>query len=220
MDTVFILDSAAMECRELKWVLMAGSIGRLGTLDLMVRIKTGKKWEYPNSGVIARSNPDGSDFEIFASGNRNTHEFVFDEYANLISEDNDGDHPGESERLVYVVNGADIGWRSNWQYGKYRDPDNNTYKVWMDEKMYMPRFEGQPAYITPCIKNFVNGPTGYVYNPGTALSPKYKNTFFIAEFVGNPARSGVHSFKLNPKGASFELGETKKVLGGISTDWS
>ena len=55
--------------------------------------------------------------------------------ANLISEDNDGDHAGEKERLVYIVNGADIGWRSNWQYGKYRDPDNNTYKVWMDEKM-------------------------------------------------------------------------------------
>ena len=186
-----------------------GDIGFNGT------DQTGKKWEYPNSGVIARSNPDGSDFEIFAAGNRNTHEFVFDEYANLISEDNDGDHPGESERLVYIVNGADIGWRSNWQYGKYRDPDNNTYKVWMEEKMYMPRFEGQPAYITPCIKNFVNGPTGMVYNPGTALSPKYKNTFFIAEFVGNPAKSGVHSFKLNPKGASFELGETKKILGGI-----
>ena len=186
-----------------------GDIGFNGT------DQTGKKWEYPNSGVIARSNPDGSDFEIFAAGNRNTHEFVFDEYANLISEDNDGDHPGESERLVYIVNGADIGWRSNWQYGKYRDPDNNTYKVWMEEKMYMPRWEGQPAYITPCIKNFVNGPTGMVYNPGTALSPKYKNTFFIAEFVGNPARSGVHSFKLNPKGASFELGETKKILGGI-----
>ena len=186
-----------------------GDIGFNGT------DKDGKKWEFPNSGVVARSNPDGSDFEVFASGNRNTHEFVFDEYGNLISEDNDGDHPGESERLVYIVNGADIGWRSNWQYGKYRDPDNNSYKVWMDEKMYTPRFEGQPAYITPCIKNFVNGPTGMVYNPGTALSSRYNNTYFIAEFVGNPARSGVHSFKLNPKGAGFELGEYKKVLGGI-----
>ncbi len=186
-----------------------GDIGFNGT------DKDGKKWEHPNSGVIVRSNPDGSDFEVFAYGNRNTHEFAFDEYGNLISEDNDGDHPGESERLVYVVNGADIGWRANWQYGKYRDPDNNSYKVWMDEKMYTPRFEGQPAYIIPCIKNFVNGPTGFVYNPGTALSPKYNNTFFVAEFVGNPARSGVHSFKLTPKGAGFELGEYKKVLGGI-----
>ncbi|HEY9487807.1 MAG TPA: heme-binding protein, partial [Chryseosolibacter sp.] len=34
----------------------------------------GQKWQHPNSGVIVRSNPDGSDFEVFAYGNRNTHE--------------------------------------------------------------------------------------------------------------------------------------------------
>jgi putative membrane-bound dehydrogenase-like protein len=186
-----------------------GDIGFNGT------DKSGKKWEYPNSGVIARSNPDGSDFEVFASGLRNTHEFAFDQYGNLISEDNDGDHPGEKERIVYVVNGSDAGWRSNWQYGKYRDPDNNAYKVWMDEKMWLPRWEGQAAYITPCIANYVSGPAGFVYNPGGALSNKYNNTFFVAEFVGNPAQSGVYGFKLNPKGATFELGENKKILGGV-----
>jgi putative membrane-bound dehydrogenase-like protein len=186
-----------------------GDIGFNGT------DKSGKKWEYPNCGVIARSNPDGSDFEVFASGLRNTHEFAFDEYGNLISEDNDGDHAGEKERLVYVVNGSDAGWRSNWQYGKYKDPDNNTYKVWMDEKMWMPRWEGQAAYITPCIANYVSGPAGFVYNPGGALSAKYRNTFFVAEFVGNPAQSGVYGFKLKPKGATFELGENKKILGGV-----
>lgn len=188
---------------------------QIGDIGFNGKGPDGQKWEHPNSGVVARSNPDGSDFEIFAYGVRNTHEFAFDEYGNLISEDNDGDHPGERERLVYIVNGSDAGWRSNWQYGKYRDENNNGYKVWMDEKMSVPRWDGQAAYITPCISNFVNGPTGFVYNPGTALSPAYKNTFFVAEFVGNPASSGIHSFKLNPKGASFELGETKKVLGGV-----
>lgn len=182
----------------------------------------GKKWEHPNSGVIVRSNADGSDFEVFAYGNRNTHEFAFDEYGNLISEDNDGDHPGESERIVYVVNGADIGWRTNWQFGKYRDPENNKYKVWMDEKMYVPRWEGQAAYILPTIKNFVNGPTGFLYNPGTALGPEYKNSFFVGEFVGDPAGSGIHSFKLKPKGASFEFADSKLMVGGIlatGIDW-
>lgn len=182
----------------------------------------GQKWEHPNSGVIVRSNPDGSDFEVFAYGNRNTHEFVFDEYGNLISEDNDGDHRGERERIVYITNGSDTGWRTNWQFGKYRDPDNNTYKVWMDEEMYKPRFEGQAAYITPCIANFVSGPTGMLYNPGTAFGPEWKNTFFIGEFVGNPSRSGIHAFKLNPKGATFELGEHKSVMSGVlatGVDW-
>jgi putative heme-binding domain-containing protein len=193
-----------------------GDIGFSGT-DL-----SGKKWDHANSGVVVRSNPDGSDFEVFAYGNRNTHEFVFDEYGNMISEDNDGDHPGESERIVYIVNGADIGWRINWQFGKYRDPDNNTYKVWMDEKLYQPRFEGQAAYITPAIINYVDGPTGMLYNPGTALGPKYNNTFFVAEFVGNPAQSGVHAFKLKPKGATFEFVQTEKILGGVlatGLDW-
>lgn len=175
----------------------------------------GEKYEHPNSGVIVRSEPDGSNFEVFAYGNRNTHEFVFDEYGNMISEDNDGDHPGESERLVYIVDGADIGWRTNWQFGKYRDPDNNTYKVWMDEKMYIPRHEGQPAYILPTIKNFVNGPTGMLYNPGTALGEQFKNTFFIVEFVGNPTKSGIHAFKLKPKGATFEFVESKMILSGV-----
>ncbi|MFZ6002214.1 MAG: HEAT repeat domain-containing protein [Bacteroidota bacterium] len=175
----------------------------------------GEKYDHSNNGVIVRSNPDGSDFEIFAYGNRNTHEFVFDEYGNLISVDNDGDHAGESERLVYIVDGSDTGWRTNWQFGKYRDPDNNKYKVWMDEKMYTPWWEGQPAYILPPIKNYVNGPTGMLYNPGTALGPEWKNTFFIVEFVGNPSRSGIHAFKLAPKGASFELKETKMILSGV-----
>lgn len=188
---------------------------QIGDIGFNGKGQDGQQWSFPNCGVLARSNPDGSDFEIYAYGIRNTHEFAFDEYGNIISEDNDGDHPGESERLVYLVNGGDQGWRSNWQYGKYRDQDNNTYKVWMDEKMYVPRFEGQAAYITPCISNFVNGPAGFVYNPGTALGPAYKNTFFVAEFVGNPSNSGIHAFKLKPKGASFELGEHKKILGGI-----
>ena len=175
----------------------------------------GTEWKYPNRGVVVRANPDGSDFEVFAMGVRNTHEFTFDQYNNLISVDNDGDHGGESERLVYLVNGSDTGWRTNWQFGKYRDPKNNTYKVWMDEKLYLPRHEGQAAYITPPILNYVNGPTGMVYNPGTAMGEKWTNTFFVASFVGNPTSSGIHAFKLEPEGATFKLAQTEKVMGGV-----
>lgn len=188
---------------------------QIGDIGFNGKGPDGRKWEHPNSGVIVRANPDGSDFEVFAYGNRNTHEFVFDEYGNLISEDNDGDHPGEKERIVYITNGSDTGWRTNWQFGKYRDPDNNTYKVWMEEEMYKPRFKGQAAYITPAIANFVSGPTGMLYNPGTALGPEWRNTFFVGEFVGNPSRSGIHAFKLKPKGATFELAEHRNILSGV-----
>jgi quinoprotein glucose dehydrogenase len=187
----------------------------IGDIGANITAKDGKKYPYPNEGVIVRSNPDGSDFEVFASGLRNTHEFVFDDYGNLISSDNDGDHAGESERLVHIVEGSDAGWRSNWQYGKYTDPKNNTYKVWMDEVFYKPRWEGQAAHIIPPIVNYHNGPAGMVFNPGTALGSTWKNKFFLVEFVGDPTRSHIWSFNLKPKGASFDLDSETDVLSGI-----
>ncbi len=175
----------------------------------------GTEYNHSNNGVIARSNPDGSDFEIFAGGLRNTHEFVFDQHTNLISVDNDGDHAGEKERLVYITRGSDSGWRINWQFGKYRDPNNNTYKVWMDEKLFLPRWEGQATFITPPLMNYVSGPTGMAFNPGAGLGERWKNHFFVVEFVGNAAGSGLHAFQLQPKGAAFELTKTEKIVGNF-----
>ncbi len=199
--------------------LTKGPDGRIyfgiGDIGMNVTDQTGKQWKYPNQGVIARCNPDGSDFEVFAAGLRNTHEFVFDQYGNIFSEDNDGDHRGESERLVYIVNGSDTGWRINWQFGKYTDPDNNDYKVWMEEELYKPRFDGQAAYITPPIMNYKNGPTGMKFNPGSALSEKWDNHFFLAEFVGAPGRSTINAFKFKPSGAGFEFDGDQQILRGV-----
>ncbi len=199
--------------------IVEGPDGRLywniGDIGGTVKTIDGRILENPNSGFISRANPDGSDYEIFATGLRNTHEFDFDQYGNLISSDNDGDHPGESERLVHVVEGSDAGWRSNWQYGKYTDPKNNTYKVWMDEKLSVPHWKGQAAYIIPPIQNYHNGPTGMVYNPGTALGLEWKNKFFLVEFVGSPSSSHIWSFGLKPKGASFVLDGEKDILSGV-----
>lgn len=196
-----------------------GPAGRIwwgiGDIGMNVIDKEGKQWKYPNRGVVVRSEPDGSNFEVFAHGVRNTHEFVFDKYGNLISVDNDGDHRGERERLVYLIDGSDSGWRINWQFGKYTDPDNNSYKVWMDEKMHLPRWEGQAAYFLPPIMNYVNGPTGMVYNPGTALGPSWKDHFFIAEFRGGPAISPIHAFTLKKDGAGYALDTTMEVVKGL-----
>lgn len=187
----------------------------IGDIGMNVIDKEGKHWKYPNRGVVVRSEPDGSNFEVFATGVRNTHEFVFDKYGNLISVDNDGDHSGERERLVYLIDGSDTGWRINWQFGKYTDPDNNSYKVWMDEKMHLPRWEGQAAYFLPPIINYVNGPTGMVYNPGTALGPSWKDHFFIAEFQGGPGYSPIHAFTLKEDGAGYALDTTMEVVKGL-----
>ncbi|WP_019670105.1 HEAT repeat domain-containing protein [Eudoraea adriatica] len=187
----------------------------IGDIGASITTVEGETHHLPNQGMIVRCNPDGTNFEVYARGLRNTHEFVFDAYGNLISSDNDGDHRGESERLVHIVEGSDAGWRANWQYGKYTDPKNNSYKVWMDEKLYLPRWEGQAAYIIPPIANYHNGPTGMVYNPGTALGKDWLDKFFLVEFIGDPARSHIWAFNLIPKGASFDLDKEIDVLSGV-----
>jgi glucose/arabinose dehydrogenase len=85
----------------------------------------------------------------------------------------------------------------------------------MDEKLYVPRWEGQAAYIIPPIRNFHNGPTGMLWNPGTALGKRWLNKFFLVEFVGNTNNSHIWAFDLQPKGASFDFKSEEDVVSGI-----
>jgi quinoprotein glucose dehydrogenase len=187
----------------------------IGDYGLDVTDREGRRWSLPYQGAILRSELDGTGFEVFATGLRNTHEFAFDEYGNLISVDNDGDHPGERERIVYLVDGSDSGWRITWQFGKYRDPENNSYNPWLAERQHAPRFEGQAAHIVPPIAAYHTGPTGMVYNPGTALGPEWRNHFVVAHFTGSAATSRLHAFQLQPSGAGFELARDTVLMRGI-----
>ena len=163
-----------------------------------------------------RINPDGTDFEVFAHGLRNPQEIAFDKYGNLISVDNDGDHQGERERYVHILEGSDTGWRIHWQFGKYNDPQN-SYKIWMDEKLYLPQFPGRPAYALPPLGLSPNGPAGLAYNPGTALNEEWEDYFFASYFTGSIANSKIEAFKLSPKGASFQLKDEQFVMNGIQS---
>jgi putative heme-binding domain-containing protein len=196
-----------------------GPDGRLywkqGDLGVNITTREGRKLVNPHSGVILRANPDGTEQEIFATGLRNLQEFDFDEYGNLIGPDNDGDHPGESERLVYIVDGMDSGWRINWQFGKYVDPDNNTYKVWMEESMFKPKFAGQAAWFTPPIAAWHAGPSGFAYNPGTGLGEAWKGYFFNSVFTGGPSRASIQAFKLAPQGAGFRLATDTSIARNL-----
>ena len=199
--------------------VLMGPDGRLywevGDIGLHVTDRSGKTWAYPNQGAVMRSDPDGSNFEVFATGIRNLQEFSFDEHGNLISVDNDGDYPSEQERVVYLPWGSETGWRSTWQYGKYTDPKNNRYNVWIDEQVFKPRFEGRTARVLPPIANWHAGPSGMAYNPGTALSDAWKNHFFVTSFVGSASTARVYAFKLEEKGAGFAMGPEQTLLKGI-----
>lgn len=188
---------------------------KIGEIGMNVVDKTGKRWPHPSTGAVLRANPDGSDFEVFAYGVRNPQEIAFDDFGNLITADNDGDYPGEHERIIYIAEGTDTGWRSTWQFGKFTDPNNNRFNPWIDEGMFKVRFAGQPAYVTPPVAPFPAGPSGFAYNPGTALDPTWKQHFFATSYTGNPTNARIMAFTMTPKGAGFEASPLKQVMQGV-----
>ncbi len=177
------------------------SIGDKGT---NVTDKEGKNHYAPHEGAVLRCNPDGSGFEIFARGLRNPQEIAFDKYGNLFSVDNDSDQKGERERFLHITEGSDTGWRCYYQYR------GSDYNPWMAESIWEPSGKHQPAYITPTSGNYSDGPSGFAYNPGTALNAKYADAFFVSEFP----KGNIRSFTVKPKGASFEIDKEHVVLSG------
>lgn len=165
----------------------------------------GKNFYNPHSGAVVRMELDGSHFEVFATGLRNVHEPAFDAYGNLLGVDNDGDFPTEMERFVYITEGSDTGWRTNWQY---RGED---WLPWMDEGLSIPHHPGQPAYLTPPIQNYLDGPAGFVFNPGTAFSPAYRDFFFLARFPGRD----LYAFRSELDGAGVKMVDSHLLHEGI-----
>jgi len=164
----------------------------------------------PDTGCVFRCNPDGSELEVFAYGLRNPQDLVFDQYGDLFTGDNNSDS-GDEARWVYLVEGSDNGWRVGYQFmeNPYSRGPFNAERIWY------PSFEGQPAYVVPPVANIADGPSGAAYFPGTGLPPEYAGHFFLVDFRGGAANSGVHTFTLQPKGAGFELVNREHFLWNI-----
>ncbi|MEQ1903761.1 MAG: PVC-type heme-binding CxxCH protein [Pirellulaceae bacterium] len=181
--------------------LIRGPDGRIyfsiGDRGYHLQTKEGKTLSDPNSGAVFRCMPDGSGLEVYATGLRNPQELTFDNYGNLFTGDNNSDS-GDRARWVYVLPGSDAGWRMHYQYLPDRGPFNR-------EKIWHPLHSDQPAYIVPPVANFGDGPSGICFNPGTGLGKGFADHFFMCDFRGATATSGIRAFKLKPQGAFFEL---------------
>lgn len=175
--------------------------------------RDGGKHYNPHSGAMIRCELDGSNFEIFATGLRNVQEFAFDNHGNIFGVDNDGDFKNEKERLLYITQGSDTGWRTNWQYR------GDDWLPWMDEGLAIPDHDTRPTYAVPPLQLYKDGPAGFAFNPGTALNAFYRDHFFMTGF---PARN-LYAFKLAPDGASFRMeGEHTAMQGAlmVGVGWS
>lgn len=182
------------------------SIGDRGS---SVKGPDGKVADLPDEGAVFRSNLDGTELEVVHRGLRNPQELVFDEHGNLFTGDNDSDQ-GDMERLVYIAEGGDSGWRVGYQHAPL-----GRGGPWVSEGLWKPRFDGRPAAILPPVCNIEDGPSGLTYYPGTGLTKDYAGHFFITHFKGSIARSGIQTYTLKQDGASFKPTSSQQFIGGV-----
>jgi quinoprotein glucose dehydrogenase len=161
----------------------------------------------PDSGAVLRCNPDGSDLELFATGLRNPQELAFNQFGDLFSVDNNSDS-GDRARIIQIVEGQNTGWRMSYQYLPDRGPFNR-------EKIWHTKNAEQPAGIVPPIAHLSDGPSGLVYYPGTGMTDDCRDSFFLADFRGAPASSGIRRFHLEQEGAGYRLADDKMFLEGV-----
>lgn len=191
--------------------LIVGPDGRLyfscGDRGAHVVTREGNVLAVPDEGAVFRCELDGSNLELFATGLRNPQELAFDEFGNLFTGDNDSDQ-GDRERLVYIMEGSDSGWRVGYQH----NPLGNG-GPWNSERLWWPQFEDRAAYALPPIANIDNGPSGLVYNYGTGLPAEYDGAFLVCHFNGDSTRSGITAYRVRPSGAGFEMIQEKDANG-------
>ena len=136
---------------------------------------------------------------------------AFDEYGNLFTVDNILDRRRQGS-LGDMVEGGDSGWRIGYQF--IESPYSRG--PWNEERLWYPAFVGQAAYIVPPIANLADGPSGLTYDPGVTLLPaQFKNHFFLVDFRGSSGQSGIRTFSLQPKGASFQLVNPRQFVWSV-----
>ena len=189
--------------------LRLGPDGRIywtvGDKGANVVSKEGRTFAYPHEGCVLRCEPDGTRFEVFAQGIRNTQEIAFDDFGNVIGVDNDGDQPKERERLMYLLEGSDSGWRNQHQYQK-------TDSRWVKENMWLPHgAPDQPLNITPPIANYSDGPAGFLREPGHALDGELRGHYLLNQFP----KGKMDAFTLEAHQDGFRQSEVRTITSGI-----
>lgn len=133
-------------------------------------------------GWIAKTDPEGKEWELIATGFRNEYDAAFDKYGELFTYDADMEWDINTPwyrptRINHVTSGAEFGWRNGG--GKW------------------------PAYYPDSLPAVVDvgpgSPTGVTFGYGAKFPAKYQNAFFAADW----SYGKLYAIHLELDGASY-----------------
>ena len=161
--------------------------------DLATRIPTGFMDDsMAPQGYIAKTDPDGKEWELIAAGMRNPFDIAFNHEGELFTYDADmewdiGEPWYRPTRVNHIISGAEFGFRNG--SGKW------------------------PAYYIDSFGAVVDigpgSPTGITFGYGAKFPEKYRDALFISDWSFGKLRA-VH---IKPKGSSYTA-EVEEFLSG------
>jgi len=143
-------------------------------------------------GYIARTDPDGKEWELIAEGLRNPFDIAFNHDGELFTYDADmewdiGEPWYRPTRINHVISGAEFGFRNG--SGKW------------------------PAYYIDSFGAVVDigpgSPTGITFGYGSKFPEKYRNALFISDWSFGKLRAVL----LKPEGASYTADVEEFISG-------
>ncbi|MCC6884338.1 MAG: c-type cytochrome [Verrucomicrobiales bacterium] len=143
-------------------------------------------------GWIAKTDPEGKNWEIQATGFRNEYDAAFNEDGELFSYDADmewdvGQPWYRPTRVCHVISGVEFGWRN----GSAKWPE-----------YYLDSF-GPVVNVGP------GSPTGVGFGYGTKFPERYQKSLFICDW----SYGKLYTVHLKAKGASYEA-ELEEFVAG------
>lgn len=137
-------------------------------------------------GWICSTDPDGKDWELYASGFRNCYDLAFSDQGAIFTFDSDMEWdiglPWYRPTMIeHVVSGGDYGWRTgSWRW---------------------------PAYYPDALPGIVDvgiaSPTGMCADRGGRFAPELSGKAGGAIFAADWAYGTIYSVRLTPKGGSY-----------------
>jgi putative heme-binding domain-containing protein len=144
-------------------------------------------------GIIYRLDPEGKNFEIFASGFRNIFDASLNRDGELFTYDADMEYDFNTPwyrptRVNHVVSGGEYGWRNG--AGKYPE-------------FY---YDNLPATL-----NIGPGsPTGTTFGYGAKFPAKYQEAFYVLDWSWGK----IYAVHLTPQGSTYTATKEEFVTGG------
>jgi putative heme-binding domain-containing protein len=143
-------------------------------------------------GVVYRFDPQGKNFEAYASGFRNIFDGAFNRDGELFTYDADMEYDFNTPwyrptRICHVVSGGEFGWRNG--AGK--------------------RPEWYPDNLPPVINIGPGSPTGVTFGYGAKFPAKYQNAMFALDWSWGK----LYAIHLTPSGASYTATKEEFLSG-------